>query len=138
MSYNLKMKASRAIFSEINTKFPTMPFTLRALQTEHTRFGIVECLNHDLLHPYPVLHEKATELVRVALNPKPYFHHSYISCISPVMATFFTFKVVGRERKLQGSVSVSAIKWVYSCGGVGGGTVPSMECGSQSYSPPMC
>lgn len=63
VSYNLKMKASRAIFSEINTKFPTMPFTLRALQTEHTRFGIVECLNHDLLHPYPVLHEKATELV---------------------------------------------------------------------------
>ena len=64
VSYNLKMKASRAIFSEINSKFPTMPFTLRALQADHARFGIVECLGHDLLHPYPVLHEKATELVR--------------------------------------------------------------------------
>ncbi len=43
-----------------------MPFTLRALETERSRFGIVECLNHSLLHPYPVLHEKANELVRLA------------------------------------------------------------------------
>ena len=42
-----------------------MPFTLRALETERSRFGIVECLNHSLLHPYPVLHEKANELVRL-------------------------------------------------------------------------
>jgi hypothetical protein len=28
-SYHLKMKASRFIFSEINTKFPIMPFTAR-------------------------------------------------------------------------------------------------------------
>jgi methionyl aminopeptidase len=27
--YTLKLKASRAVFSEINTRFPTMPFTLR-------------------------------------------------------------------------------------------------------------
>ena len=47
-------------------RFPTMPFTLRALETERSRFGIVECLNHSLLHPYPVLHEKANELVRRA------------------------------------------------------------------------
>ena len=45
-----------------------MPFTLRALETERSRFGIVECLNHSLLHPYPVLHEKANELVRCPLG----------------------------------------------------------------------
>lgn len=28
-NYNLKMKASRFIFSEINQKFPIMPFTAR-------------------------------------------------------------------------------------------------------------
>ena len=44
-----------------------MPFTLRALGTERSRFGIVECLNHSLLHPYPVLHEKANELVRLVV-----------------------------------------------------------------------
>ena len=48
----------------VGRRFPTMPFTLRALETERSRFGIVECLNHSLLHPYPVLHEKASELVR--------------------------------------------------------------------------
>lgn len=28
--YTLKLKASRAVFTEINTRFPTMPFTLRS------------------------------------------------------------------------------------------------------------
>ncbi len=45
-----------------------MPFTLRALETERSRFGIVECLNHSLLHPYPVLHEKANELARPTVS----------------------------------------------------------------------
>ncbi|CAE7589584.1 EBP1 [Symbiodinium microadriaticum] len=28
-NYSLKMKAARAMFSEINKKFPTLPFTIR-------------------------------------------------------------------------------------------------------------
>lgn len=70
MEYKLKLKASRAVFSEINKKYPTMPFTLRALTAEadadlnkQLRLGLVECLNHGLLHPYPVLHERSGELV---------------------------------------------------------------------------
>jgi hypothetical protein len=74
--YNLKMKASRAVFTEINNHFPTMPFTLRALletsqaskdslKPSELRLGMIECVNHGLLHPYPVLHEK------VRLLPKP-------------------------------------------------------------------
>lgn len=59
MSYHLKIKASRTVFNEITTRFPTMPFTLRALPGRETRLGLHECLNHNLLHPYPVLHEKA-------------------------------------------------------------------------------
>ena len=31
--------------------------------TKQLRLGLVECLSHGLLHPYPVLHEKAGELV---------------------------------------------------------------------------
>jgi curved DNA binding protein len=62
--YTLKLKASRAVFTEINTRFPTMPFTLRALKDEKTaRLGISECLKHDLVEPYPVLSEKQGELV---------------------------------------------------------------------------
>ncbi|KAJ8553056.1 hypothetical protein K7X08_020449 [Anisodus acutangulus] len=62
-SYNLKMKASRFIFSEISQKFPIMPFTARDLEEKRARLGLVECVNHDLLQPYPVLHEKPGDLV---------------------------------------------------------------------------
>lgn len=30
----------------------------RALEEKRARLGIVECMNHDLLEPYPVLYEK--------------------------------------------------------------------------------
>jgi curved DNA binding protein len=62
-NYHLKMKASRFIFSEINTKFPIMPFTARALEEKRARLGLVECVNHELLQPYPVLHEKPGDFV---------------------------------------------------------------------------
>lgn len=69
MVYSLKMKASRAVFKEINTRFPALPFTFRELEgtssreASSSRLGIVECLSHGLLHPYPVLYEKQGELV---------------------------------------------------------------------------
>ncbi|XP_008805004.1 ERBB-3 BINDING PROTEIN 1 isoform X2 [Phoenix dactylifera] len=62
-NYHLKMKSSRFIFSEINQKFPIMPFTARALEEKRARLGLVECVNHELLQPYPVLHEKPGDLV---------------------------------------------------------------------------
>ncbi|XP_077233043.1 ERBB-3 BINDING PROTEIN 1 [Tasmannia lanceolata] len=62
-NYHLKMKSSRFIFSEISQKFPIMPFTARALEEKRARLGLVECMNHDLLQPYPVLHEKPGDLV---------------------------------------------------------------------------
>ncbi|WOL04820.1 hypothetical protein Cni_G13542 [Canna indica] len=62
-NYHLKMKSSRFIFSEISQKFPIMPFTARALEEKRARLGLVECVNHDLLQPYPVLHEKPGDLV---------------------------------------------------------------------------
>jgi len=57
------MKASRYVFNEINAKFPTLPFTIRALDEKQGRLGIVECLNHGLVVPYPVLYEKQGEFV---------------------------------------------------------------------------
>nr|DAD26258.1 TPA_asm: hypothetical protein HUJ06_027726 [Nelumbo nucifera] len=62
-NYHLKMKSSRFIFSEINQKFPIMPFSARALEEKRARLGLVECVNHDLLQPYPVLHEKPGDFV---------------------------------------------------------------------------
>ena len=57
------MKASRAFFSEVNTRFPTMPFTLRAGDEKAWRMGVVECVKHDLFIEYPVLYEKPEEFV---------------------------------------------------------------------------
>ncbi|KAJ9698719.1 hypothetical protein PVL29_007668 [Vitis rotundifolia] len=62
-NYHLKMKSSRFIFSEISQKFPIMPFSARALEEKRARLGLVECVNHDLLQPYPVLHEKPGDFV---------------------------------------------------------------------------
>ena len=69
--YQLKMKASRgnkvgvwnkntnlalAVFSEVEKKFDTMCFNLRALADEKkAKMGINECVNHGLITPFPVL-----------------------------------------------------------------------------------
>lgn len=56
--YMLKMKSSRYVLSEVNKRFPTMPFNIGVLEDQkQARVGIVECLKHELLHPYQVLSE---------------------------------------------------------------------------------
>merc|ERR1712199_35951 len=62
--YQLKMKTSRALFSEINRKYPALPFTLRAIEDQRSaKLGMTELLSRELLHEYPVLYEKQGELV---------------------------------------------------------------------------
>jgi len=62
-NYLVKMKASKYVLSEINTRFPTLPFTLRALDEKRARLGVTELLNHGLVNPYPVLYEKQGEFI---------------------------------------------------------------------------
>jgi len=57
------MKSAREVLSSISTKFHTFPFTIRVLDEKKGRFGISECLKHDLLSPWPVLYEKGGEVV---------------------------------------------------------------------------
>jgi len=62
--YQLKMKASRAVFSEVEKKFDSMCFNLRSLDDEKkAKMGINECVNHGLITPFPVLFEKEDEVV---------------------------------------------------------------------------
>ena len=58
-AYSLKLKAARGVLSEVSRKHSTMPFALRTLETPGARLGLVECVNHGLLHSYPVLHDRA-------------------------------------------------------------------------------
>lgn len=62
-NYSLKMKASQYLFKEINARFPTFPFALRAFDESRAKLGITECLKHDLVYTYPVLTEKQGEFV---------------------------------------------------------------------------
>lgn len=63
-TYTLKLKASRAFYSEAVEKYPTMAFSLRSFEDETSaRLGISEAVKHDLFSAYPVLTEKAGEFV---------------------------------------------------------------------------
>merc|ERR1712050_798961 len=61
-SYNLKTQKARQFISEVNRKYPTLPFTLRAIEDEQVaRVGVSEARRHELLEEYPVLNEKPEE-----------------------------------------------------------------------------
>eukprot|EP00471_Norrisiella_sphaerica_P011281 CAMPEP_0184493620 /NCGR_PEP_ID=MMETSP0113_2-20130426/26520_1 /TAXON_ID=91329 /ORGANISM="Norrisiella sphaerica, Strain BC52" /LENGTH=388 /DNA_ID=CAMNT_0026878949 /DNA_START=89 /DNA_END=1255 /DNA_ORIENTATION=+ len=62
-TYQLKMKASRAVFSDIKERFTCFPFTMRAMDEKKGKFGIRECITHGLVQGYPVLQEKEGEVV---------------------------------------------------------------------------
>lgn len=58
ISYMLKLKAARQVFSAINTVAPSVPFSLRAIEEKvgpSAKLGLREIVEHDLLVPYPVL-----------------------------------------------------------------------------------
>mmetsp|Transcript_15753 Transcript_15753/g.23866 ORF Transcript_15753/g.23866 Transcript_15753/m.23866 type:complete len:399 (+) Transcript_15753:85-1281(+) len=62
-NYKLKMKSSRYVLSEVDKKFPTLPFTLRHFTDEkQAKMGITECVSHGLVTPYPSLHQHAGEV----------------------------------------------------------------------------
>lgn len=74
--YSLKLNKSRQFFAECNKRFPSLPFALRAFEdSTGAKVGVKECLDHDLVIPYPVLEEKEGETVAhfhctVAVLPK--------------------------------------------------------------------
>lgn len=56
--YSLKVPASRQLLSEVDKKFPTLPFTIRHLNdVRKARLGLNECITHGLLMPYPTLYD---------------------------------------------------------------------------------
>ncbi|KAK4516189.1 uncharacterized protein ATC70_011158 [Mucor velutinosus] len=62
--YQLKMAASRAVLSEIQTKAGAFPFSLRDLEDERkARMGIVEAAKHQTVLPYDVMYERDEAVV---------------------------------------------------------------------------
>jgi len=63
-SYNLKTQKARQFISEVNRRFPALPFTMRAIEDEGVaKIGVSEAKRHELLDEYPVLKEKPDEFV---------------------------------------------------------------------------
>merc|ERR1712130_92147 len=63
-TYNLKTQKARQFISEVNRRFPALPFSLRAIEDEQVaRIGVSEAKRHELLEEYPVLKENDTEVV---------------------------------------------------------------------------
>merc|ERR1712113_1189718 len=64
VSYMLKTQKARQFISEVNKRFPALPFTLRAIEDEQVaRVGVSEAKRHELLEEYPVLQEKPGEFI---------------------------------------------------------------------------
>jgi len=56
VSYQLKMKTSRAVFSEVQKKAGPFPFNVRVLEDEkRARMGLQEAVHHNLVKPYEVM-----------------------------------------------------------------------------------
>jgi len=61
-TYILKTQKARQFISEVNKRFPSLPFSIRAFEDEQVaRIGISEARRHSLLEEYPVLKEKEGE-----------------------------------------------------------------------------
>jgi methionine aminopeptidase len=58
-AYNLKIKQSRQFFNEVLGRYPSYCFSLNSFEDANVaRLGLKECLDHELLIPYPVIVEK--------------------------------------------------------------------------------
>nr|GAT60688.1 predicted protein [Mycena chlorophos] len=64
VTYQLKMKNSRAVFSEVQKKAGAFPFNVRTLEDEkRSRMGLQEAVQHGLVKPYDIIYTPANTFV---------------------------------------------------------------------------
>jgi len=64
VTYQLKMKNSRAVFSEVQKKAGAFPFNVRCLEDEkRARLGLQEAVQHGLIKPYEVIYTPSNTFV---------------------------------------------------------------------------
>eukprot|EP01002_Notosolenus_urceolatus_P000723 NODE_1178_length_1538_cov_465.484889_g977_i0.p2 GENE.NODE_1178_length_1538_cov_465.484889_g977_i0~~NODE_1178_length_1538_cov_465.484889_g977_i0.p2 ORF type:complete len:424 (+),score=176.50 NODE_1178_length_1538_cov_465.484889_g977_i0:157-1428(+) len=112
--FQLRMKSAREVLHQIGEKFHSFPFSVRALDEKRGRFGISECLKHDLISPYPVLYEKGGEVVcqlkstvlitsnsveRVAYVPSPFANKTEKPLPEPLAAVMARSLSINTKKK---------------------------------------
>ncbi len=56
----MKIKQSRQFFNDVLGRYPSFCFSMNSFEDVNSaRLGLKECLEHELLVPYPVITEKA-------------------------------------------------------------------------------
>ncbi|KDQ57326.1 hypothetical protein JAAARDRAFT_35952 [Jaapia argillacea MUCL 33604] len=64
VTYQLKLKTSRAVFSDVQRKSGAFPFNIRSLEDEkRARLGLQEAVQHGLVKPYEVIYTPANTFV---------------------------------------------------------------------------
>ena len=58
------ISTTEVVFLQVNKDYGQMPFNLRCFEdSKKARLGVMECVSHKLVSPYPVLWEREGELV---------------------------------------------------------------------------
>jgi len=63
-TYLLKSDKARSFLKQVNTKYPSLPFSLRHFEDQTAvRIGVKHCMDHELIEPFAVIEEEKGELV---------------------------------------------------------------------------
>lgn len=63
-TYLLKSDKARNFLKQVNTKYPSLPFSVRAFEDQTgVRIGVKHCLEHQLIEPFAVVEEEKGEVV---------------------------------------------------------------------------
>lgn len=63
-TYLLKSDKARGFLKQVNSKFPSLPFSLRAFEDQTmVRIGVKHCVDHQLIEPFTVIEEEKEEVV---------------------------------------------------------------------------
>lgn len=63
-TYLLKSDKARGFLKQVNNKYPSLPFSLRAFDDQTmVRIGVKHCIDHDLIEAFTVVEEEKSEFV---------------------------------------------------------------------------
>lgn len=63
-TYLLKSDKARGFLKQVNSKYPSLPFSVRAFEDQTmVRIGVKHCLDHQLIEPFAVVEEEKGEVV---------------------------------------------------------------------------
>jgi methionine aminopeptidase len=105
----LKMQSSRSFFSEMDKRFPSMPFSIRQFEKPTmAKAGVTECLNHNLIQDLPVFCDKkgalvAQEMCTIAILPKSV---TVLSGGNTFNKALFTTEAVCEDKDVQQLISM--------------------------------